>query len=85
MPDVARMTKGRPIASRSSSSGSSVGQRSIAGRRPAADGTSSATRSRLVPPRAAGTKSHSFMRPTAASVNKGSIPNLPKSIKAMVK
>lgn len=83
LPDMSRVTKGRPIASRSSSSGSSVGQQPIVGGRSAGD-RMSATKSRLVQPRA-GTKSHSFMRPTAASVNKGSIPNLPKSIKAMVK
>ncbi|XP_014467206.1 PREDICTED: uncharacterized protein LOC106740555 [Dinoponera quadriceps] len=84
MPDVSKVTKGRPIASRSSSSGSSVGQQSIVNGRPVGDKTS-VTKSKLVQPRAAGAKSHSFMRPTAASVNKGSIPNLPKSIKAMVK
>ncbi|XP_011152521.2 uncharacterized protein LOC105191081 [Harpegnathos saltator] len=82
-PDIPKVTKGRPIASRSSSSGSSVGQQSIAGGRQVGDKTA-ATKSRLVQPRA-GSKSHSFMRPTAASVNKGSIPNLPKSMKAMVK
>lgn len=83
VPDMSKVTKGRPISSRSSSSGSSVGQQPIVSGRPTGDKTS-ATKSRLVQPRA-GTKSHSFMRPTAASVNKGSIPNLPKSIKAMVK
>nr|XP_031825302.1 uncharacterized protein LOC116423815 [Nomia melanderi] len=43
-----------------------------------------ATRSKLIHPRAS-TKSHGFMRPTAASVNKGSNPNLPRSIKGLVK
>ncbi|XP_032684457.1 uncharacterized protein LOC116850364 [Odontomachus brunneus] len=83
LPEMSKVTKGRPISSRSSSSGSSVGQQPIVSGRSAGD-KASATKSRLVQPRA-GTKSHSFMRPTAASVNKGSIPNLPKSIKAMVK
>ncbi|KMQ96916.1 fh2 domain-containing protein 1 [Lasius niger] len=84
-PDMPKVTRGRLITSRSSSSGSSIGQQSIVGNRSATgDKTSANTRSRLIQPRA-GSKSHSFMRPTAASVNKGSIQNLPKSIKAMVK
>ncbi|XP_072749439.1 uncharacterized protein Form3 [Anoplolepis gracilipes] len=84
--DMPKVTKGRPITSRSSSSGSSIGQQSIIDRNRLATGdkTGTSTRSRLIQPRA-GSKSHSFMRPTAASVNKGSIHNLPKSIKAMVK
>ncbi|KAM0729484.1 FH2 domain-containing protein 1 [Formica fusca] len=77
-PDIPKVTRGRPITSRSSSSGSSIGQQSIIGNR------SASTRSKLIQPRTE-SKSHSFMRPTAASVNKGSIQNLPKSIKAMVK
>ncbi|KAL6253627.1 hypothetical protein P5V15_015933 [Pogonomyrmex californicus] len=83
MSGVPKITRGRPITSRSSSSGSSVGQSILGGRSLSGDKTS-ATKSRLMQPRA-GSKSHSFMRPTAASVNKGSTPNLPKSIKAMVK
>lgn len=82
--DMAKVARGRPITSRSSSSGSSIGQQSIMGNRSAIGDKTSSTRSRLIQPRA-GSKSHSFMRPTAASVNKGSIQNLPKSIKAMVK
>lgn len=79
-----KVTRGRPITSRSSSSGSSVGQQSILGSRPLSGDKTSATKSRLMQPRV-GLKSHSFMRPTAASVNKGSTPNLPKSIKVMIK
>ncbi|GAB1862380.1 FH2 domain-containing protein 1 [Camponotus japonicus] len=82
--DMPKVARGRPITSRSSSSGSSIGQQSIMGNRSAIGDKTSGTRSRLIQPRA-GSKSHSFMRPTAASVNKGSIQNLPKSIKAMVK
>lgn len=78
-----KVSRDRPIASRSSSSGSSVGQQSILGRPLSGDKTS-ATKNRLMQPRVS-SKSHSFMRPTAASVNKGSTPNLPKSIKVMVK
>ncbi|KAG7204182.1 hypothetical protein KM043_002019 [Ampulex compressa] len=55
----------------------------IAQNRQGADKTAIA-KGRLVQPRT-GSKDHSFMRPTAASVNKGSIQNLPKSIKALVK
>lgn len=77
--------RARPVvASRSSSSGSSVGpQTSVHNRQPVGKMLTS-TKSRLVQPRA-GPRNHSFMRPTAASVNKGSIPNLPKSIKSLVK
>ncbi|XP_061931495.1 uncharacterized protein LOC107998165 isoform X3 [Apis cerana] len=79
---------GRAIASRSSSSGSgsSVGPLSAPLNRVNVEkaATPSATKSKLIHPRA-GAKSHSFMRPTAASVNKGSIPNLPRSIKSLVK
>ncbi|XP_071572606.1 uncharacterized protein Form3 isoform X2 [Temnothorax nylanderi] len=84
VPGMPKVTRGRPIASRSSSSGSSVGHQSILGSRPLSGDKTSATKSRLMQPRV-GLKSHSFMRPTAASVNKGSTPNLPKSIKVMVK
>lgn len=79
---------GRVIASRSSSSGSgsSVGPLSASLNRVNVEKatTPSATKSKLIHPRA-GAKNHSFMRPTAASVNKGSIPNLPRSIKSLVK
>lgn len=79
---------GRVIASRSSSSGSgsSVGPLSAPLNRVNVEKatTPSATKSKLIHPRA-GAKNHSFMRPTAASVNKGSIPNLPRSIKSLVK
>ncbi|XP_012230972.2 uncharacterized protein form3 [Linepithema humile] len=84
VPDMPKVTRGRPISSRSSSSGSSIGQQSIMGNRLTSSDKTSATRSRLLQPRVS-SKSHSFMRPTTASVNKGSIPNLPRSIKAMVK
>lgn len=81
--NMPKVMRGRPISSRSSSSGSSIGQQSVIGNRlTSTDKT--ATKSRLLQPRVS-SKSHSFMRPTAASVNKGSIPNLPRSIKAMVK
>lgn len=79
---------GRVIASRSSSSGSgsSVGPLTAPLNRVNVEKatTPSATKSKLIHPRA-GAKNHSFMRPTAASVNKGSIPNLPRSIKSLVK
>ncbi|XP_011172206.2 uncharacterized protein LOC105204716 [Solenopsis invicta] len=85
VPGMPKVTRGRPIASRSSSSGSSVGRQSILGNRPLSGDKMSATKSRLMQPRVS-SKSHSFMRPTAASVNKGSTPNLPKSmVKVMVK
>ncbi|XP_043277907.1 uncharacterized protein form3 [Venturia canescens] len=78
--------RARPvIASRSSSSGSSIGpQQASLNNRQAIGKTITDSKSRLVQPRAA-PRNHSFMRPTAASVNKGSIPNLPKSIKSLVK
>ncbi|XP_076666241.1 FH2 domain-containing protein formin 3 isoform X2 [Andrena cerasifolii] len=78
--------KVRVIASRSSSSGSgsSIGQQCLPSNRSASIEKALATKSKLVHPRA-GTRNHSFMRPTAASVNKGSIPNLPRSIKGLVK
>ena len=79
--------RGRAISSRSSSSGSgsSMGPQSLPLNRVNVDkGSSSTTKSKLIHPRT-GTRSHSFMRPTAASVNKGSIPNLPRSIKNLVK
>ncbi|XP_023248408.1 FH2 domain-containing protein 1 [Copidosoma floridanum] len=81
-----------------SSSGSSVGRQqqqgpsSLVGRiakqldsRSSLQARNSATR--LSQPRSGtvAARSQSFMRPTAASVNKGSIPNLPKSIKTLVK
>ncbi|XP_011866481.1 PREDICTED: uncharacterized protein LOC105561273 [Vollenhovia emeryi] len=84
VPGMPKVTRGRPIASRSSSSGSSVGQQSILRSRPLSGDKTSVTKSRLMQPRIS-SKNHSFMRPTAASVNKGSTPNLPKSIKVMVK
>ncbi|XP_018405882.1 PREDICTED: uncharacterized protein LOC108782187 isoform X1 [Cyphomyrmex costatus] len=79
-----KVTRGRPIASRSSSSGSSVSQQSILGSRPLSGEKTFATKSRLMQPRI-GLKGHSFMRPTAASVNKGFTTNLPKNIKVVVK
>ncbi|KAL0113000.1 hypothetical protein PUN28_012320 [Cardiocondyla obscurior] len=79
-----KVTRGRPISSRSSSSGSSIGQQSILGSRALSGDKASVAKGRLMQPRA-GSKNHSFMRPTAASVNKGSTPNLPKSVKVMVK
>ncbi|XP_076638635.1 FH2 domain-containing protein formin 3 isoform X2 [Colletes latitarsis] len=78
--------KGRTIGSRSSSSsgsGSIVGHETISLNRSAGD-KAPVTRSKLIHPRAV-TRNHGFMRPTAASVNKGSIPNLPRSIKSLVK
>lgn len=75
--------KPRTIASRSSSSGSSIGQQSTVSCQPGAEKVAPA-KSRLLQPRA-GTKNHSFMRPTASSASKGSIPNLPKSIKGLIK
>ncbi|KAF3420633.1 hypothetical protein E2986_02387 [Frieseomelitta varia] len=85
--DVQKGIKGRAISSRSSSSGSgsSMGPQSLPLNRVNVEkGSSSTTKSKLIHPRT-GTRSHSFMRPTAASVNKGSIPNLPRSIKNLVK
>ncbi|OAD58367.1 FH2 domain-containing protein 1 [Eufriesea mexicana] len=85
--DVQKGNKGRTIASRSSSSGSgsSMGPQSLSLNRTNVEKVSSSTtKSKLIHPRA-GTRNHSFMRPTAASVNKGSIPNLPRSIKSLVK
>ncbi|XP_034943897.1 FH2 domain-containing protein 1 [Chelonus insularis] len=69
----------RPVVTRSSSSVSThpmLQNRTVSSRTL----TSTPSRSKLVQPR-----NHSFMRPTTSSVNKGSIPNLPKSIKSMVK
>ncbi|XP_024936099.1 uncharacterized protein LOC107262944 isoform X2 [Cephus cinctus] len=85
-PDVPKgsTTRIRPMAaSRSSSSGSSVGHQAMGSTKQAAEKMAN-NKSRLVQPRA-GPRNHSFMRPTAASVNKGSISNLPKSIKSLVK
>ncbi|CAK9809134.1 FH2 domain-containing protein 1 [Anthophora plagiata] len=80
--DAQKGNKGRTIGTRSISS---TGPQSLSSNRSSVDRTSSsATSSKLVHPKA-GTRNHSFMRPTAASVNKGSIPNLPKSIKGLVK
>ncbi|XP_034177466.2 FH2 domain-containing protein formin 3 isoform X2 [Osmia lignaria lignaria] len=78
-------SKGRTIASRSSSSGSgsSTGQQSAQLNR-SNIGQTTNTKSKLIQPRA-GARNHSFMRPTAASVNKGSTPNLPRSIRGLVK
>ncbi|KAG5307322.1 FHDC1 protein, partial [Acromyrmex insinuator] len=84
VPGMPKVTRGRPIASRSSSSGSSVGQQSILGNRLPSGDKTYATKSRLMQPRIS-LKGHSFMRPTAASVNKGSTTNLPKNIKVVVK
>ncbi|XP_012532243.2 uncharacterized protein LOC105834370 isoform X1 [Monomorium pharaonis] len=84
VPGMPKVIRGRPIISRSSSSGNGIGRQSILGSRPLSGDKTSATKSRLMQPRVS-SKSHSFMRPTAASVNKGSTPNLPKSIKVMVK
>jgi len=84
MPGIPKIIRNRPITSRSSSSGSSVGQQSILGSRPVSGDKRSITKSRLIQPRV-DLKSHSFMKPTAASVNKGSTSNLPKNIKIMVK
>ncbi|XP_054009091.1 uncharacterized protein LOC128893568 isoform X1 [Hylaeus anthracinus] len=81
--DAQKGSKGRTIGSRSSSSsGSSMGQQSLLNR--STIEKVPATKSKLIHPRA-GTRNHGFMRPTAASVNKGSIPNLPRSIKGLVK
>ncbi|XP_017883156.1 uncharacterized protein LOC108626791 [Ceratina calcarata] len=83
--DAQKGIKARGIASRSSSSGSSAGPQSSLMNRPNIEKVPSSTmKSKLSHPRA-GTRNHSFMRPTAASVNKGSIPNLPRSIKSLVK
>nr|XP_003707392.2 PREDICTED: uncharacterized protein LOC100883788 [Megachile rotundata]XP_012150017.1 PREDICTED: uncharacterized protein LOC100883788 [Megachile rotundata]XP_012150018.1 PREDICTED: uncharacterized protein LOC100883788 [Megachile rotundata] len=83
--DAQKGSKGRTIASRSSSSGSgsSTGQQPASLNR-ANIGQTSTSKSKLIQPRA-GTRNHSFMRPTAASVNKGSTPNLPRSIRGLVK
>ncbi|XP_035740282.1 formin-J-like isoform X2 [Vespa mandarinia] len=78
-----QVNKPRTIASRSSSSGSSIGQQSTISCQPGGEKVAP-TKSRLLQPRA-GTKNHSFMRPTASSASKGSIPNLPKSIKSLIK
>lgn len=69
------------VSSRSSSSGSSVGPQTASRQNIDKLGGS---KTRLVQPRPS-PRNHSFMRPTTASVNKGSIPNLPKSIKTLVK
>lgn len=84
VPGMPKVTRNRPIASRSSNSGSSVGQQSILGSRPPSGDKTFATKSKLMQPRI-GLKGHSFMKPTAASVNKGSTTNLPKNIKVVVK
>ncbi|XP_031785571.1 cell division control protein 12 isoform X2 [Nasonia vitripennis] len=96
--DVSRTSSGSlrsrpiPVASRSSSSGSSVGQQILSNRSSAdklvgGKGGSSLGISRIGQPRSGtvAARSQSFMRPTAASVNKGSILNLPKSMKTLVK
>ncbi|XP_076235576.1 FH2 domain-containing protein formin 3 isoform X2 [Calliopsis andreniformis] len=82
--DHQKGSKGRTIASRSSSSGSSIGQQSLPFDRSTSIEKVPTTKNKLPHPRA-GTRNHSFMRPTAASVNKGSVPNLPRSIKALIK
>ena len=71
------------VSSRSSSSGSSVGPQPTISSRQSMDklGTN---KSRLVQLRPS-PRNHSFMRPTAASVNKGSIPNIPRSINTLIK
>ncbi|KAI4473261.1 hypothetical protein M0802_016215, partial [Mischocyttarus mexicanus] len=80
---ISKVNKPRTIASRSSSSGSSIGQQSTVSCQPGGEKVTP-PKSRLIQPRAT-SKNHSFMRPTAASASKGSIPNLPKSIKGLIK
>ncbi|XP_011504176.1 PREDICTED: cell division control protein 12 [Ceratosolen solmsi marchali] len=85
-------SRSRPgiVTSRSSSSGSSVGQQLLAnvsktfGPKSRNVGGPKVGQSQSLAPNVA-TRSQSFMRPTAASANKGSIPNLPKSMKTLVK
>ncbi|KAK0178259.1 hypothetical protein PV328_002226 [Microctonus aethiopoides] len=75
--DIIKVTpKARPVVSRSSSN---VSNHPILQNRTQNSKTITSTpsRSKLLLPR-----NHSFMRPTTASVNKGSISNLPKSIKS---
>ncbi|KZC06411.1 FH2 domain-containing protein 1, partial [Dufourea novaeangliae] len=87
--DIPKGSKGRTIGSpgnnnASNGSGSNVGQRSLLPLNRSNADKMPTTRSKLIHPRAS-TKNHGFMRPTAASANKGSISNLPKSIKGLVK
>ncbi|XP_015516525.2 uncharacterized protein LOC107221879 isoform X1 [Neodiprion lecontei] len=79
--------RNRPVVtSRSSSSSSSIEPHSQQQSRLTPERLAGTGRSRLLQPRASNiVQSHSFMRPTAASVNKGSISNLPKSIRSMAK
>ncbi|XP_048516246.1 uncharacterized protein LOC105690620 [Athalia rosae] len=83
--------RNRPVVtSRSSSSSSSIDphsqQQILQQNRSTPERLAGASRSRLLQPRASSiVHSHSFMRPTAASVNKGSISNLPKSIRNLAK
>ncbi|CAL7949453.1 unnamed protein product [Xylocopa violacea] len=86
--DTQKGNKGRTIASRSSSSGSGSSTRPQSlplNRSNVEKVPSTTTKSKPNHPRTGSHRSHSFMRPTAASVNKGSIPNLPRSIKGLVK
>ncbi|XP_012286898.1 uncharacterized protein LOC105703237 isoform X2 [Orussus abietinus] len=70
-------------ASRSSSSGSSIGHQS-SGTRRIARNIAPSSKSRPVQSHAT-PRNLSFMRPTAASSNKGSISNLPRNVKNLVK
>ncbi|XP_066598097.1 uncharacterized protein form3 isoform X2 [Prorops nasuta] len=79
--DTNKVTRSRPVtASRTSSTGSGLGQSIL----PTKQTQEKSAKSRLIHSRIS-PRNQSFMRPTTASVNKGSIPNLSKGIKAMVK
>ncbi|XP_076657126.1 FH2 domain-containing protein formin 3 [Halictus rubicundus] len=83
--DAPKGNKSRTIGSTgSSNAGNVASQRSLLSLDRSNIEKLPAARSKLIHPRTTA-KSHGFMRPTAASVNKGSNPNLPRSVKGLVK
>ena len=77
--------KNRPmLSSRSNSNNSTIGQQLINNRASQVQPEKSLVQAAKtkIAQRNAPRTTHSFMRPTTASVNKGSIPNLPKIMKA---
>lgn len=86
--DAPKGSKARAATSRSiigGGGGSGLGQQAAPLNRATVDKLSSiAAKSKLIHPKA-GTRNHSFMKPTAASTSKGSASNFPRSIKGLIK
>ncbi|XP_044001338.1 uncharacterized protein LOC122847607 isoform X1 [Aphidius gifuensis] len=80
--EVKTPTRIRPIVSTRSNSTSNIGNHKLLQNRTSSSRTLTPTlsKTKLIQPR-----NHSFMRPTTASVNKGSTPNISKTIKTYAK